>query len=228
MKERDKEILSAMLDGQAGARDIQRILGQAHDETVKAYWRALNRQQDLLHESVAAWSAFDVSEGVALAIGSEAVSSSVVTGPKPPAPAAALTLERPEFVQAPGLVLGGRPTSVVRVARKPPFWISLAVAASVMFISILFLESWQTNNLGADEPAVADSASGAMVEQAAPSLAHAGFDSSEAQLAAVNSDDAYEERLRALLTRHAENAAVRPGSGVVPLARLTSFQAGQR
>jgi len=68
MKQRDKEILSSMLDDQARARDVQRILGQAHDAEIRKYWRALNLQRDELDAAVSQWAGIDLGERIAAAL----------------------------------------------------------------------------------------------------------------------------------------------------------------
>ena len=57
---KDKVILSAMLDGEASERDIQRILGQSHDAEIHAYWQSLVRQRDRQQVALEAWASIDL------------------------------------------------------------------------------------------------------------------------------------------------------------------------
>ncbi len=234
-----------MLDDQARARDVQRILGQAHDAEIRKYWRALNLQRDELDAAVSQWAGIDLGERIAAALDgpstreSESVAvAGLATPPRSLAehlPAAWDGVSRPDSrPTSPEPTRPGsqgaqsREESPQRPVAVP--WVSLAIAASVMFLTILVLDT---------RVAVLESGgsleSAAEVRPAEVRPAESGFgavplpvDIAQVAERSVEVDDArYEERLQALLMRHAEKAAVGSGSGMVPLARLTSFQASR-
>lgn len=234
-----------MLDDQARARDVQRILGQAHDAEIRKYWRALNLQRDELDAAVSQWAGIDLGERIAAALDgpstreSESVAvAGLATPPRSLAehlPVAWDGVSRPDSrPTSPDATRPGsqgaqsREESPQRPVAVP--WVSLAIAASVMFLTILVLDTRVAVLESGGSLESAAEVRPAEVRPAESGLGAVPLPVDIAQVAerSVEVDDArYEERLQALLMRHAENAAVGSGSGMVPLARLTSFQASR-
>ncbi|MBK8973778.1 MAG: hypothetical protein IPM37_21375 [Hahellaceae bacterium] len=117
MKEKEKVILSAMLDDEATEREIQRILGQAHDAEIHAYWQRLIRQRSQKDDSLSEWASVDLIGRVSAQLDLEDNARSAVS------PVEAVSNESEQ-------------------SSRSTVWAPLAIAASVMFAVILGVETW--------------------------------------------------------------------------------------
>lgn len=221
-RERQKESLSVTLDGQASELELRRVLdGVGYDDELRS---TANRYQligDAIRGETNQFAGIDLSAGIMGAIEREDQAASwSEQGSK---------ADREKSG-----------TSSV-LAMLDGWWSSLgrvAMAASVAFAVVFGVRNVQINQdvqtLAVNDPAVLNQpvqlTSGGSSSYGASGIL-AGYNSRQhdtitpEQLAYAQSvaDQATKERFRAYALQHAELSAVHGGQGVLPFARLTSF-----
>lgn len=219
-KQRLKESLSVALDGQANELELRRVLdGVGHDDELRS---TANRYQligDAVRGETSQFTGIDLSAGVMGAI------------------------ERGE--QAGGWANRGEEAKASRQDKSsalaiPAGWWSsvgrVAVAASVAFAVVFGVRNVQFNQdvqtIAVNDPAVLSQpvqlssgsgygASGILAGYS--SRQHDSITPEQLAYAQSIADQATKERFRAYALQHAELSAVHGGQGVLPFARLTSF-----
>ena len=220
-RERLHESLSAVLDGQASDFELRRVLDGIHtDDGLRETAMRYQRIGDSIRRENSRFADIDLSAGIRAAIDSE------------PSYAA----DRSQAEQR--WLLGSK--TVRRLSSWSDSLGRVAVAASVVFAVVLGTRSYTTSQ---DVALVADAglpSSTATLSQPiqvnhngyAASGILAGYNSrqgedsiSPEQLAYAQSvaDRATRERFRAYALQHAELSVMSTGQGVLPFARLTSF-----
>lgn len=223
-KQRLKESLSVTLDGQASELELRRVLdGVGYDDELRS---AANRYQligDAIRGETNQFAGIDLSAGVMGAIEREDQAASWADQSNNAKTA------REE---------SGRSTVLTMLDN---WWSSLgrvAMAASVAFAVVFGVRNVQINQdvqtVAVNDPAVLNQplqlTSGAGSSYGASGIL-AGYNSRQhdsitpEQLAYAQSiaDQATKERFRAYALHHAELSAIHGGQGVLPFARLTSF-----
>ncbi|WP_263078783.1 sigma-E factor negative regulatory protein [Endozoicomonas sp. Mp262] len=214
-RERLNEALSASMDGQASELELHRVLDTfADDGQLRNKARRYQLIGDSVRRDVNEFASIDLSKGVMASLEQEESLSSFDSGSQ----------------------------------RTKPAWFAgiidnwagafgrVAVAASVVFAVVLGVHNQNTEQ---DVAMVADSSSPATLNQPVQISTNdygasgilAGYSSkqhdsiSPEQLAYAQSiaDRATRERFRAYALQHAELSVMSTGQGVLPFARLTSF-----
>ena len=223
--DRLKESLSVALDGQASELELRRVLeGVGYDDELRS---AAGRYQligDAIRGETNLFAKVDLTSGIMGAIEQEEVDQ-VVTGTT----AARQSVDErsaPSMVNA----LDNWWSSLGRVA------MAASVAFAVVFGVRNLNTTTETQYVAVNEPTTLSQpvslASGGQNSYGASGI-RAGYNSKQhdsvtpEQLAYAQSvaDRATKERFRAYALQHAELSAINNGQGILPFARLTSFDA---
>ena len=219
--ERLKESLSVTIDGQASELELRRVLdGVGYDDELRNTANRYQLMGDAIRGEANQFAGIDISSGVMSAIEQEDEGFSSGKDPVHQ--------------------VSGSKISVI--SRLDDWWSSLgrvAMAASVAFAVIFGVRNLQTTQ-DIQSVAVNDPVTLSQPIQLTPGLSSgsygatgilAGYSSRQhdsvtpEQLAYAQSiaDQATKERFRAYALQHAELSAVNGGQGILPFARLTSF-----
>ena len=204
MSEKLRESVSALMDGESDELELRRVLAHSDTEMINDTWRSFHRTQQAIEGQTDPFSSWDISSQVSAAIAGE------------------------QFDQHEANA--GRQPSI----NKSPFWLKpvagLAVAASVMVAVVVGVQSLAPNQAGfnAEQPALASRvypasvASGSAGGMTVSAQARSGVGFPGAQAAA---DFASQQRLEKFMLLHTEHAALNNGKGLMPYARVASFEA---
>ena len=208
-REKDSEILSALLDGEASEREVQRVLAQAHDSDLLEQFFALQRLQDLQHEARADWAGVDLRAGIGARLTAD---SSGLKEPGTHQQHKAQASRGEEFQ-----------TSISRrvPAGNRKLWSQVAVAAGVMSLSLLLFEALPgPTQLPSPDQQVDNAASGSRLSTVSEVPVSLDAPRSDAHVLLQSSD--YRARLDGLLRQHAEEAATQSADmlGLLRLSRL--------
>lgn len=224
--ERLKESLSVALDGQASELELRRVLsGVGEDDELRSTARRYQMIGDAIRGETNAFAKVDLSSRIIASIEQEEVDQ-LVAG----------TSTKKE-----GAKSTAASTPVISILDN--WWSSLgrvAMAASVAFAVVFGVKNLNTATetpyIALNEPTTLNQPlslmSGGQNSYGANSI-RAGYNSREhdsitpEQLAYAQSvaDRATKERFRAYALQHAELSAINNGQGILPFARLTSFDA---
>ena len=204
------ETLSALMDGEASEQDLQRVLENIDDEGVRDVWVRFHGARESLSASAAGdHYHIDLSRRIRAAIEQE---------PDLDIPAEAASGEAPVQI---------RP--VARWQRFSRPLASFAVAASVFAVVLVGSQYYGLPGSGssADDPAPADRiASGGVVGTYGGAAVRTDFATAGGSISRPVSDyDALaRDRLQRYLLPHAEEAALNGNQGMMPFAKVASFE----
>ncbi|WP_330926325.1 sigma-E factor negative regulatory protein [Candidatus Sororendozoicomonas aggregata] len=221
--ERLHDALSAVMDGQASEFEMHRVLDslQSNDALREAAIR-YQRIGDTLRHETNRFADIDISRGVMAAIDQEEKRSSRVNE----------RIEKTRF-------LGAGSFARLMESMNGAFG-RVAIAASVVFAVVLGTRSYNSDSV-TPEALVADAGNNSMTLSqpiqvnaqhyggmgilAGYGAGHQSESISPEQIAYAQrvADRATRERFRAYALQHAELSAMTKGQGVLPFARLTSF-----
>jgi sigma-E factor negative regulatory protein RseA len=212
-QERLRESLSAAMDGEAGEFELRRVLDNiGSDDDLRETARRYQLAGDVLRHETNEFMNIDLSEGI-----------------------------RAKLDQEPIHGIQGEPEMKGHVVSLLDHWWGkagrVAVAASVAFAVVLGVRNYSIIPEAATLAAVPDQATLSQPVQIAQNGygaagIKAGYNSrqhnsiSPEQLAQAQSvaDRATKERFRAYALQHAEMSAMHSGQGILPFARLTTFE----
>lgn len=200
MTERDRERLSALMDGEAGELELRQALQALdHDPSLADTWKRYHLAQSALRRDAGAWAGVDLRGAISARLdageGIEAVPAAEAT----PAPL------RRRGLQA---------------------LASVAVAASVALVTVFTWQSFSPAGPAADS--VATVASPANQTVALGPMVVVREDGEELVMAGEASPTAAQDRLNAYLARHARaTGSLTSARGVVTYARVVSVEGEQ-
>lgn len=200
MSEQVRESLSALMDGESEELELRRVLAHKDTAMVNQTWRDFHRSQQAIDGQVDEFSGWDISARVSAALVDEKLEA----------------------------------TDEYEQGDKQPFWLrpiaGLAVAASVMVAVVVGVQSLNPAEtaFSDEQPALASRvypasvSSGAIggVTVSAKAQSAAGLPGSQAA-----ADFESQQRLEKFMLLHTEHAALNNGKGLMPYARVASFEA---
>jgi sigma-E factor negative regulatory protein RseA len=204
------ESLSSLMDGEASDADIERVLGNLEDEALRRRWsRFHNASQSLSAGAAGNVTGVDLSRRIMAAVAAE--------------PALKRT-EDSAVAEAPPAI---RPVGRWRRFSRP--LASFAVAASVCAAVLLSVQVVDGPGGGAGGvPAVVstDRAGSGVVNPLEGAAVRADFSASGVTPSrpAADYDAIARDRLRRYLLPHTEEAALNAPQGMMPFARVASFE----
>ena len=221
-KDRLYEALSATLDGQADELELRRVLeGVSSDDELKQ--KAMNYQRigDTIRQQNNAFASIDLTAGIRQAIEQEAV--------EPPA-------SEPERFRA----LRRTVKRIKKMGEMNGFAGRFAVAASVFCAVLLSARYYveprnyaytvadnsqniSSNTLVQPAQIARNSYGGSSILAGANSPQSTSYSTEQLAFAQSTADRATRERFQAYALQHAELSVMNSGQGVLPFARLTSF-----
>ena len=212
MSEQLGESLSALMDGEASEQDLQRVLDNIDDQAVRGAWM---RFQSASHSLTAGAAGdrhnVDLSSRICAAVERE--------------PA----LEMPVEVVAPESPAQIRPVARWQQFSRP--LASVAVAASVFAAVLLGTQFYGTleGGPGVDSPVSADRvAAGGVVGSPGGAAVRVRADLATPQVRISQPVSDYDalarDRLQRYLLPHAEEAALNGNQGMMPFAKVASFE----
>ena len=200
MSEQLRESLSALMDGESEELELRRVLAHKDTEMINKTWAGFHRSKDAMEGQVSPFSDWDISSKVSAALANETIE--VVTE---------------------------------KEAKAQSFWLKpvagLAVAASVMMAVVVGVQSLHPAQTGmtGEQPALASrvypaamSGGGGVGGVTVSAQVQQGVGLPGAQAAA---DLATQQRLEKFMLLHTEHAALNNGKGLMPYARVASFEA---
>ncbi len=197
MSEKVRESLSVLMDGEASELDLERTLKHSDDPDVRATWMRYHAVKDSIQGGSGQFANVDISAGVMAA------------------------LEREEPVSI-------KPVASWRNFMKPAA--SFAVAASVFASVLVGSQFYGLAGLGQADtnPALAASVSTVgMVNTLGGSAVRAGYATPALKPANQRYTDynrLARERLQRYMLAHSEEASLNAPQGMMPYARVASFQ----
>ena len=199
MSEQVRESLSALMDGESEELELRRVLAHKDTEMVNQTWRNFHRSQQAIDGQIGEFSHLDIFARVSEAIVDEQFD----------------------------------PIEQFKESEKQPFWLrpiaGLAVAASVMVAVVIGVQSLSPTETGfsTGQPVLASRvypisvSSSGVGGMAVSAKAQSGIGLPGAQAAA---DFETQQRLEKLMLMHTEHAALNNGKGLMPYARVASFE----
>lgn len=208
MNDQLRESMSALMDGEADALEVRRIVASS-DAELRSTWRRYHLMRDAMHQQELSFQGLDVTAAVSEAIaGDRELYSSrrVSAGSRWWRPAAGMAVAASVALV---MVFGVRSfessetTAAVNVAVAPQF--TPAQPASITTSKVYPVNGFPSQRAG----------------NVAVSLDYAGPNTGFSNTAGSK---ATENRLEHYLLKHTERAALNNGQGIITFARVASFE----
>ncbi|MDP2506806.1 sigma-E factor negative regulatory protein [Oceanobacter sp. 3_MG-2023] len=237
MNDRMNESISALVDGEADELEVRRALNQLEqDEELRERWSRYQLMGALMREEPA--TTVDLSRGIMQAISGEPMDEVPArqTAAHEPVPAVdvAETEHSHSWRKRSGWIASGAVAASVTLA----VLMSVRVmdgASSVQPVSVAAVDTPSLNVQSAESKMVAGSD---IATDSAPTL-ESGFGLNGSNISLVSMDagelsdtlteeqlSSAQSRLHEYVMQHSEHAALNTGRGLMPFARVTSFEQG--
>lgn len=201
-----EQALSALMDGEAGELELQRILRHLDEPGIRQTWQGLNQVRSAMHQKPLVH--VDVSAGVRAALDGIEMDS---------------PLRQPQETRPAG-------SSSASGWRN---WQRFAVAASVTLAVLGGVRFYNQSQLQGPEPVLAQTAEPAVQMPAAPAYlrerpvvlaSYSGQEKQEEQQDIARSSRWHREQLPLYLKQHAQQTGISGAEGALPYARTASME----